>query len=174
VPCGSSNSLGNFSGAVNYGIPDYPTIGLTKIVAVPRYRGIENPFGHIWKWVDGIIFEVNASTSNLYMTKNPAYFADSVTNKTYKGSCSRVSGYVKTLLFGAGGEILPILGGTAGGSTITYWCDYYYCNTSTNLYALFLGGSADVGSVAGLGYCYTVSDASVAYTSLGSRLCFLP
>ena len=93
---------------------------------------------------------------------------------TNKGSIARANEYVKTLLFGAGGELLPILGGTAGGSAITYWCDYYYCNTSANLYALFLGGYASSGSFAGLGSCFTYYDVSFAFTYIGSRLCFLP
>jgi hypothetical protein len=174
VPCGSSNSLGNFSGEVSYGIPAMPASGSTTYVKVPRYRGIENLFGHIWKWQDGAVFDVNASTSSFYFTSNPNYFDDSTANKTNQGNIARASDYVKTLLFGTNGDILPIVGGTAGASAITYWCDYYYSNTSTALYALFVGGSAYDGSFAGLGYCSSHYAASDVSTALGSRLCFLP
>jgi len=36
----------------------------------------------------------------------------------------------------------------------------------------FVGGLATTGSSAGLGYAYSNSAASYAYTSIGSRLCF--
>jgi len=46
VPCGYTNSLGNGSGEVAFSMP--PGYG-TLTVFANRYRGIENPFGHIWK-----------------------------------------------------------------------------------------------------------------------------
>jgi hypothetical protein len=175
IPCGASNSLGNFSGEVSYGIPSYPSAGSTTYVKVPRYRGIENPFGHIWKWSDGVNFDVNVSTSSLYATNNPNYFTNSIVNMTNYGSIARVSAYVKQLLFGTNGDILPIVGGTtAGGSVITFWCDYYYCTTATNVYALVLGGLASTGSGAGLRSCYVYRGATTAGSDVGARLCFLP
>ena len=91
VPCGASNSLGNYSGEVIYGIPSYPTTGTSFTnVTVPRYRGIENIFGHIWKWEDGIVFNVTASNSEIWTTTNPLYFTDNTSNKTNVGNMARV------------------------------------------------------------------------------------
>ena len=46
VPCGFTDSLGNRTGVCDYQMPEEYDI-VRKTVSVPRYRGIENPFGHI-------------------------------------------------------------------------------------------------------------------------------
>jgi hypothetical protein len=53
IICGSSDSLGNGSGEVATVIPNFGGAGTNLTFTVPRYRGIENLFGHVWKWVDG-------------------------------------------------------------------------------------------------------------------------
>ena len=58
IPCGTTNSLGNKSGVVNFTIP---TFGVGKTFKVPSYRGVENPFGHLWEWTDGINIKVQAN-----------------------------------------------------------------------------------------------------------------
>ena len=58
VPVGATNSLGNKTGVVPYVMPvEYDPIPFT--VYTPTYRGVEHPFGHIWKWTDGV--KVNTS-----------------------------------------------------------------------------------------------------------------
>ena len=79
VPCGVTDSLGNKSGTVDYTIPaGYWTSGVATIQKVPRYRGIENPFGHIWRVVpDAMVLDCSAtgtypSETRLYVCDNPA------------------------------------------------------------------------------------------------------
>src|SRR5690606_10531239 len=55
VPCGITNSLGNNTGTVDYTVP-----GWEIMVNVPTYRGLENIFGHIWDWTDGINVRVQS------------------------------------------------------------------------------------------------------------------
>ena len=80
VPCGVTNSLGNHTGTVDYNVigSDGATL---KTFAVPRYRGIENPFGHIWKWTDGckciIQSEESGGLSKFYVCDDPAKFTAS-------------------------------------------------------------------------------------------------
>ena len=52
IPCGYTNSLGNHTGYVEFTMPTEYNATATK-VQVNRYRGIELPFGHVWKWTDG-------------------------------------------------------------------------------------------------------------------------
>lgn len=60
VPCGHTNSLGNHTGVVTYAALNED--GTTRYNApVPSYRGIENPFGHIWKWTDGVLAKGNGT-----------------------------------------------------------------------------------------------------------------
>lgn len=45
VPCGTTNSLGNASGVVEYTMPDEYDTGVVTKVKVPSYRGIETRSG---------------------------------------------------------------------------------------------------------------------------------
>lgn len=169
INCGCSNSLGNFSGEVGVAPASYPG-GVTFMV--PRYRGIENIFGHIWKCLDGIVLNGTASENQIYTTSDPTYFDDTITGKDYIGLAPRGSTYFTEFLFGATGCIHPKFG-TAVGSALTHWFDYYETNAGANIRAVLVSGDANNGTAAGLAYAGTNSAASSAYTYVGSRLCFL-
>ena len=53
VPCGHTDTLGNNTGTIDYTLYNENNTIFTTI-SDPRYRGIENPFGHIWKFLEGI------------------------------------------------------------------------------------------------------------------------
>jgi hypothetical protein len=61
IPCGATNSLGNNTGEVAVEIIDFGGEGINRTFMVPSYRGIENPFGHIWKNTDGVNIRIYAS-----------------------------------------------------------------------------------------------------------------
>lgn len=76
------------------------------------------------------------------------------------------------MLLGEDGDIVAT---EVGGSSSTYWCDYYYTNTSANrMQVVLVGGSAGNGSAAGLASVDSGSAPSAAYRNAGSRLCFFP
>ena len=178
VPCGVTNSLGNHTGTVDYNVigSDGSTV---KTFAVPRYRGVENPFGHIWKWTDGckciIQSEASGGLSKFYVCDNPANFTSSgTTNYDYRGNLPRSEGYVKALILGEDGEIMPL---AVGGGSTTYFCDYFYTNIPTSGESergVLFGGSAVSGAFAGFVCAYTSSTATTAAANFGSRLCFDP
>ena len=176
IPCGSTDSLGNRTGVVNYNVMS--SGGTVYYQApVPRYRGIENPFGHIWKWTDGINVLINPSgdtdpTSKVYRCDNPANFADGTsTNYTYVGDEARTNNYVQEIIFGDTGCIIPK---TVGSSS--YFGDYHYTSipTSASWRAVFFGGAANPGSYAGFVCASSSHAASHTAAYLGSRLCFFP
>ena len=86
IPCGTTNSLGNRTGVIEFTMPDeYDTdTGVVTKVSVPSYRGIENPFGHLWSWTDGckceIQSEADGAKSKFYVCDDPAKFQDSSYN----------------------------------------------------------------------------------------------
>lgn len=178
VPCGVTNSLGNHTGTVDYNVigSDGSTV---KTFAVPRYRGVENPFGHIWKWTDGckciIQSEASGGVSKFYVCDNPANFTSSgTTNYDYRGNLPRSEGYVKSLILGEDGEIMPL---AVGGGSTTYFCDYFYTNIPTSGESergVLFGGTAHSGAVAGFVFAGTDYAATYAYAHVGSRLCFDP
>lgn len=175
IPCGYTNEFGNGSGEKAYVVKN-ASGGTHATLMANRYRGIENPFGHIWKYTDGANIQVttgDAGLSILWTTDDPSNFSDtSYTGYDKKGNICRTNGYAKKMLLGEDGDIVAT---EVGGSSSTYWCDYYYTYTSANrMQMVLVGGSADGGSDAGLGSVRTKGAPSVANRNFGSRLCFFP
>lgn len=179
VPCGTTNSLGNHSGVVEFTMPDEYDPGVPTKVNVPSYRGVENPFGHIWKWTDGckclIQSETDGGLSEFYVCDDPAAFTSSgVVNYDLRGNLPRKEGYVKKLILGEHGEIMPL---EVGGGSTTYFCDYFYTNipsSGVSERGVLFGGRAADGANAG--FVFAVASNAATYTSayFGSRLCFYP
>lgn len=175
IPCGYTNEFGNGSGEKAYVVKN-ASGGTHATLMANRYRGIENPFGHIWKYTDGANIQVttgDAGLSILWTTDDPSNFSDtSYTGYDKKGNICRTNGYAKKMLLGEDGDIVAT---EVGGSSSTYWCDYYYTNTSANrMQVVLVGGNADTGSGAGLANVHTNTEPSVATRHIGSRLCFFP
>lgn len=175
IPCGYTNEFGNGSGEKAYVVKN-ASGGTHATLMANRYRGIENPFGHIWKYTDGANIQVttgDAGLSILWTTDDPSNFSDtSYTGYNKKGNICRTNGYAKKMLLGEDGDIVAT---EIGGSSSTYWCDYYYTYTSANRMQVVLGGgNADGGSLAGLASVRTDNAPSAAGRDIGSRLCFFP
>lgn len=175
IPCGYTNEFGNGSGEKAYVVKN-ASGGTHATLMANRYRGIENPFGHIWKYTDGANIQVTTGDSGLsilFTTDDPSNFSDtSYTGYDKKGNICRTNGYAKKMLLGEDGDIVAT---EVGGSSSTYWCDYYYTYTSANrIQVLLIGGSADIGQNSGLAYINTRDASSAAAKYFGSRLCFFP
>lgn len=176
TPCGYCNEFGNFTGVKDLVIPETvvsETVTVaTKTFKVPRWRGFDNPFGDIWTNLDGVILERTAANqpSSVYTTTDTSAFGDDNTAKgkmTVAGTEVASDGYIKAFDLGEKGEIIP---SAVGGSNTTYMCDYHYCNaSSTALRTLFVGGRADTGGAAGLGYFNSHNGVGTAYTAVGFR-----
>ncbi len=175
IPCGYTNEFGNGSGEKAYVVKN-ASGGTHATLMANRYRGIENPFGHIWKYTDGANIQVTTGDSGLsilWTTDDPSNFSDtSYTGYNKKGNICRTNGYAKKMLLGEDGDIVAT---EIGGSSSTYWCDYYYTYTSANrMQVVLVGGYAGDGSGAGLAGVYTGDAPSAANRDFGSRLCFFP
>lgn len=175
IPCGYTNEFGNGSGEKAYVVKN-ASGGTHATLMANRYRGIENPFGHIWKYTDGANIQVttgDAGLSVLWTTDDPSNFSDtSYTGYDKKGNICRTNGYAKKMLLGEDGDIVAT---EVGGSSSTYWCDYYYAYTSANrIQVVLVGGNADYGSIAGLACVNANLAPSAAARYFGSRLCFFP
>lgn len=174
IPCGYTNEFGNGSGEKAYVVKN-ASGGTHATLMVNRYRGIENPFGHVWKYTDGANIQVttgDAGLSIIWTTDDPSNFSDSsYVGYDKKGNICRVNGYAKNTLLGEDGDIIAT---EIGGSSSTYWCDYYYTNTSTNSLRLVAVGGGSDGADAGFIRVNTSETPSGAYKHFGSRLCFFP
>ena len=160
---GNSNGNGNATANLDNGAN---TLG-----SYMSYRGIENFFGHLWKWVDGI--NIGGATSpaddnKVYVCNNDANFADNTwANYTDLGVVlAQSDGYQVTLEQIARG-FLPA---SVGGSSSTYITDYYYQNTGWRV--AILGGAAHLGAAAGFAYWVLMHSSGPADRYFAGRLCF--
>lgn len=175
IPCGYTNEFGNSSGEKAYVVKN-SSDGTHATLIANRYRGIENPFGHIWKYTDGANIQVTTGDNGLsilWTTDDPSNFSDSsYVGYDKKGNICRTDGFAKKMLLGEDGDIVTT---EIGGSSSTYWCDYYATNTSANrMQVIQVGGNADSETSAGLAYVSAGDPPSGAYRRVGSRLCFFP
>ena len=176
IPTGSSDSLGSGSGEVTVTIQQTDSSGSNTSTITRkcnRYRGIENPFGHIWKHTDDIISIYEGGWRTYYKSIKPDQFATNK-NNSYKPltSAAVVTGY-KTEI-----RVTPTCDFFAeactNGSETTYWCDYNWDNTDTSEHCLLIGGCSGDGGGAGLFYLASDLGVGVSGAVVGSRLTYLP
>ena len=186
VPCGTTNSLGNGTGIIEYTHTNTDAEGTstgTKTVNVPRYRGIENPFGHVWKNVIDVV--VAGTDNSVYICKDYTKFGtfEGGTNPTaeqliaagyelqdFKES-TITSQYVKKLVNNNQADLFPTVVGN-GASATTYYCDYHWTSATATPRTLLIGGGSGSGSDAGL--FILDSDYGVGYSmgNVGTRITF--
>lgn len=177
IPTGSSDSLGSGSGEVTVTIQQTDSSGhntSTITRKCNRYRGIENPFGHIWKHTDDIISKYEAPYRTWYKSVKPDQFATNK-NNSYKPLCSVDNvnvGYKTEIKATPACDFFSM--SVSGGSETTYWCDYNWDNTDTSEHCLLIGGHSDNGGPAGLFALGSPNGIGASYAGIGSRLTYLP
>lgn len=153
------------------------TLNLTGIPVGPNgkvsvvYRGIENLWGNLNEWVDG----VNLDEGKTYTCTDPNNYADDTSsNYSQLNYELPVSGYISEEGIDANNSyaILPC---KSGASETTGYCDEAYpYERKYNKFALCLGSSWSSGSGAGL-FCVSGLYASSKSGSwLGARLLYRP
>ena len=162
-----SNSLKNTGGTDSMSYHTGRASGTDGQTQV-QYRHIEDPWGNIWEWIDGVNFNSRAA----YICTTPANYADdTTTNYTSAGVTLCSSGWIKDLGLSS---TFPwaFLPDTNGGSETTYIADYV--GSSSGWRVLVVGGDWGNGSYAGLFCFYANNSSSGAYTDIGARLLFHP
>ena len=134
-----------------------------------QYRNIENPYGNIWEWIDG----VNFSDGTVYVCTTPASYADDTTaGYTNAGTKVQSNGFIKAigLSSAAPWAFFPT---EVGGSETIYIPDYasYYSGWRVLMVGGYYGNSA---GYVGLFYFSADGASSGSYSSVGARLLFHP
>ena len=132
-----------------------------------KYRGIENPWGNVWKWCDGISF----SGSSVYVCTEPTAYSAGKTTGLYElyGSRASSGGYVKTVAPLAEGSLVQYVT-AVGGDRNTYYCD----SSVEGGTVLACGGGWSNGGVAGLWCWHGLFSASTSHPDFCGRLCYKP
>lgn len=151
---GKSNADGNGTNSVD---------GNTNN-AYMTYRGIENFFGNVWKWVDGI----NINDNVPYVSNIDTDFADdTATNYTALGvTLINANGYQKTLEQISRG----FLSASVGGASNTYITDHYYQDSGWRVATM--GGNATYTGAAGAFSAYLSYASWVSSVDIAGRLSF--
>lgn len=181
IPTGSSDSLGSGSGEVTVTIQQTDSSGsntTTTTRKCNRYRGIENPFGHVWKHTDDVIsvYISGYGARFWYKCDSPDHFGDSISNDNpyYKNIAANavVTGYKTKIVTTSTCDFFAL--SCNNDSETTYWCDYNWDNADGSLHCLLIGGSSDNGSKAGLFSLTSTNGVGRSYADIGSRLTYLP
>ncbi len=164
--CGYSNGDGNASGGSS-------RASVVSIVAINTetntayhdymsYRGIENFFGNIWKFVDGI----NINTNVPYVSNDDSDFQDdTATNYIDLGITLPASNNYQLTLHTQDRGFLPA---TVGANT-TKITDYYW--QAAGWRVVSIGGIVGLAAQAGAFAFYAISDSTIDSGNIGGRLC---
>lgn len=136
------------------------------------YRGIENLWGNIWKWIDGINIQ-NAGLGYAWIADHG--FADDIMTDPYQRvnvKLPAANGYVDTLIYDGSVDFAFLPASTAGASNKPV-NDYFWQNVATSAMTVAgLGAYWVSGSYAGP-FCWLVNNtSSYSIRSVGSRLGF--
>lgn len=177
IRTGSSDSLGSGSGEVTVTIQQTDQSGSNTSTITRkcnRYRGIENPFGHVWKHTDDVISVYSNSYRTWYKSVKPDQFTTNK-NASYRSLCASTmvsNGYKTEIKATPTCDFFAM--SVSGGSETTYWCDYNWDNTDASEHCLLIGGRSGNGGWAGLFYLTSSYGVGDSNASIGSRLTYLP
>lgn len=179
IPTGSSDSLGSGSGEVTVTIQQTDSSGANTTTTTRkcnRYRGIENPFGHVWKHTDDVISICISGygTRLWHKCDSPDHFGDTISNSYYKNIAANavVTGYKTKIVTTSTCDFFAL--SCNNGSETTYWCDYNWDNTDTSEHCLLVGGRSDDVGLAGLFALLSARGVGYSSAAIGSRLTYLP
>ena len=160
---GYTANLGNATGSVNN--PDGWNI--------VTYRGEENFFGNIWKWIDGINI-YNYGVGSVHIADHT--FADGSVNHYEDAGITicGANGYVSAFGYNEDFDWLFIASECSGDSALPVG-DYFYQNKVAEYWTVArLGSGWDYGTYAG-GFCWFVYNAaSDRYRFISGRLLYVP
>lgn len=165
---GATVTLGNASGVVTN----------ANGIQIISYRGEENPYGNIWKWVDGINVQnpspfAAGQHGKVYVADNG--FADNVSESPFKdtGICPAYGeGYVSAFGYSEEFDWLFIPTEHTGNTSLPVG-DYVW-NNNPGWSVTRIGGYCYDGAKAGAFFWYLSTDASYRYRNIGGRLVYVP
>lgn len=178
---GSTASIGNGTGRAASTINERNGTTYTETAAnktAMRWRGKENFFGNIWKFVYGVNMWGNGSMGGgqPYIC-NDFSFAESKNNGNYEPAgftVTNANGYISAIGYSTKCDWLFMASECTGNSSLPVG-DYHYVTENLNAYRIArLGGSWNYGTVAG-GFCWGL-DYGVGSRSryVGGRLVYVP
>lgn len=177
---GSTASLGNGTGRATKTTTyeggkatDYTVDGKTSIC----YRGVENYWGNIWKFVYGLNFYCEVGKPFLGYVCKDFNYAESKKTDNYENigfALPSENGYISAMGYSTKYDWLFLPSEVKGNSSLPVG-DYYYQNNTWDGYRIArLGVAWSSGSYAGGFYWYLDSGVGNRYRDVGGRLVYVP
>ena len=162
---GATVGLGDFDGSIYDDTNSW--------YSANSFLGIENFYGNVYDFLDGINIDNTAGLGNVYVCNTPANFADDTSSNYVDTGLAPAFGdvddYQKYIY--ATGKDCPFYPDTlgAGADSASYQTDYNY-NAAGGWRVLFCGGDLSNGTQAGLAFLYAdyASSSSHSYISVRS------
>lgn len=178
---GSTAALGDTTGQATQTINtkgDVSTTETTSGKVSITYRGLENPWGNIWKVMEGINIYGNGNMSaGQPFICDDFNFADSKNNDNYIGAgftITNANGFVSAMGYSSNCDWLFIASECLGNSSLPVG-DYTFVLQNLNGYRIAqLGGRWDDGSSVGAFYLNSYSGNNVRNRALSGRLLYVP
>ena len=163
---GHTSSLGNASGEVTLTSLENGATGATETYPM-SYRGEENFYGNIWKFVDGILIE----DDGVYIQDDITDFNDTHANYNHVEFTTLLAdGYISDLQTNEGLEnsFFPL---SSAGSSSTYAGDYYYAYNGAGAIRIMRASGSWGNSSSGGAFTAVCSDSvAVSGRDVGTRL----
>lgn len=179
---GSTADLGNGTGSATSTVNEIggaeTTYNVNGRVSV-SYRGIENPWGNLWKHIQGInIWGDGSMCGGQPYIANDFAFNDSKHSDNYKGvgfTLANANGYIKSMGYGNEEYDWLLMPSEIGGTDALPVGDYLYTSQNLNGYRVAqFGGSWGVGRFSG-GFAWRCSyGVSTKSPNAGGRLLYVP
>ena len=179
---GSTASLGNATGMAaetTYESAGNETVNTTNGKLSVSYRGLENPWGNIWKHVNGINLWGNGE-----MGGGQAYIADnfSFDEEAHSGNyhpagftIANTSGWISAFAYGNEDfDWLFMPSETSGNSAVPVSDRYYGTENMNGYYIIRHGGYWNSGSAAGGFLLNCLGPSGSKANSIGGRLLYVP
>lgn len=169
VPCPLNTTLGNGSGKITTSYTH--SNGTSYNVDVPVYRGVKNPFGNIWKFIENFKRKNASGSNNAVMICYAPTGTDTDNDYEFAGfSSATAEGYAKAIGYSEDCDFTYITSKVGGDSNRPIG-DYHYTNMALNTYIALLGARWSYGALSGL-FSWTLSHVSSTRScGVGGRLC---
>lgn len=180
---GSTGSLGNGTGSAASTVNEKGGVETTETASEEvsvTYRGMENPWGNIWKHIQGVNIwgDGTMAGGQPFVCDDLSSFNESSHSGHYEGAgfcLANADGYINAMGYGNPDFDWLLMPSEIGGTSSLPVGDYLYRTTDLNGYRVaLLGGVWVYGGGAG-GFCWAC-DSGVGYRArfIGGRLLYVP
>ena len=169
-----TNNLAELTGATtNLGNASGMAAGTNGFISI-SYRGEENFWGNIWKWIDGLNVEIGGIHQAWYADNA---FQDDIKTGTYKNAgftLAKQNGYISAIGWSETCDFLFLTVETFGDSSLPVG-DYFYQDHASSGWRVALLGGAWYGGLGAGGFYWRVVNSSANRTrDIGGGAVYVP